>query len=284
MAYFYYKINQDFSISDNIKCDQSGNWNKLQRMTSVKDMYCVHILSGSCRLDVNGHEVELRERDFIVFMQGCFIRHINYADDVEFYCLSIEAAKLHTLFEEVGFNLATRERINKYYKVQCSEEHHSLQLSHYQSLKKRILSGNIFDYSLALRFFEAVLLQDMELYRLENPDILQPPSRKEQVFYEFMKLVETHFLRERKLVFYARALGLTPKYLSAVIKEVSGCHFTYWIDEPLITEAKKILYYTDKSVKEISSELGFLDQSKFGRFFKNITGMSPSMFRTNEEN
>ena len=153
MAYFYYKINQCFSISDNIKSDQSGNWNRLQRMTSVKDMYCVHILSGSCRLDVNGHEVELKERDFIVFMQGCFIRHIHYADDVEFYCLAVEAVKLRALFEEVGFNLATRERINKFYKIECSEEHHFLQLSHYRSLKKRILSGNIFDYSFYIKPF-----------------------------------------------------------------------------------------------------------------------------------
>ena len=71
--------------------------------------------------------------------------------------------------------------------------------------------------------------------------------------------------------------------MASVIKEVSGCHFTYWIDEPLITEAKKMLYFTNKSIKEVSQELGFVDQSKFGRFFKNVTGMSPRLFRMIEE-
>lgn len=51
----------------------------------------------------------------------------------------------------------------------------------------------------------------------------------------------------------------------------------------MITEAKKMLYFTNKSIKEVSQELGFVDQSKFGRFFKNVTGMSPRLFRMIEE-
>lgn len=283
MAYFYYTINKDYSITDNTEpLETSGN-NKLRRMTSATEMYCVHILSGECHLDVNGHEVRLRPMDFLVLMQGCFIRTISHSEDLKYFCLVVGGKIVRGLFEEVGFNLATCERINKFYMTHCSEEHHRAQLGFYYSLKKRVLSNTAFDRSLVSRILETMLLRDMEIYWLNNPKALQTPTRKEQVFYDFMKLVEIHFLTERNLVFYADALNLTPKYLSAVIKEVSGRHFTYWIDEPLITEAKKKLYYTDKSIKQVSQELGFVDQSKFGRFFKNITGMSPRMFRMIEE-
>ena len=61
------------------------------------------------------------------------------------------------------------------------------------------------------------------------------------------------------------------------------CEVILGIVKPLITEAKKMLYFTNKSIKEVSQELGFVDQSKFGRFFKNVTGMSPRLFRMIEE-
>lgn len=283
MAYFYHTVDKDFSISDNTELNISYCCNKLRRMTSAKEFYCVHILSGSCHLDINGREIKLGERDFLVLMQGCFIRTISHSEDLKYFCLVVGGDIVSRLFEEVGFNLATCERINKFYMTSCTEDHHMSQLDFYYTLRKRVLSGSAFDKSLVYRILETMLLRDMELYWLHNPKALQVPTRKEQVFYDFLKLVETHFLSERNLVFYAAVLGLTPKYLSAVIKEVSGCHFTYWIDEPLITEAKKMLYYTDKSIKQVSQELGFVDQSKFGRFFKNITGMSPRMFRMIEE-
>lgn len=283
MAYFRYTINDDFSIADNSERNITDNWNKLRRMTSATEMYCVHILSGSCHLDINGHEVELGPKDFLVLMQGCFIRTIDHSEDLRYYCIVVGGNMVQRLFDEVGFNLGPHDRINKYYKTLCSEEHHIAQQGFYRSLKQRALSANAFDQSMVQRILKMMLLRDMELYWVNNPKALLVPTRKEQVFYDFMKLVEKHFLDERKLVFYAEELDLTPKYLSAVIKEVSGCHFTYWIDEPLITEAKKMLYFTNKSIKEVSQELGFVDQSKFGRFFKNVTGMSPRLFRMIEE-
>ena len=84
MAYFRYTINDDFSIADNSERNITDNWNKLRRMTSATEMYCVHILSGSCHLDINGHEVELGPKDFLVLMQGCFIRTIDHSEDLTY--------------------------------------------------------------------------------------------------------------------------------------------------------------------------------------------------------
>lgn len=89
MAYFRYTINDDFSIADNSERNITDNWNKLRRMTSATEMYCVHILSGSCHLDINGHEVELGPKDFLVLMQGCFIRTIDHSEDLRYYCIVV---------------------------------------------------------------------------------------------------------------------------------------------------------------------------------------------------
>lgn len=85
MAYFYHTINNDFAIADNVERNYADQWNKLSRMTSTRDMYCVHIVSGTCHLDLNGHIVELHEKDFVVLMQGCFIRTIDHSADLTFF-------------------------------------------------------------------------------------------------------------------------------------------------------------------------------------------------------
>ena len=81
------------------------------------------------------------------------------------------------------------------------------------------------------------------------------------------------------MAFYASHLGLTPKYLSKLIKQVSGWSAPDWIDSFVILEAKNMLKYTDDSIKEIVFKLHFPNPSVFYKFFKAHTGMTPSEYR-----
>ena len=67
--------------------------------------------------------------------------------------------------------------------------------------------------------------------------------------------------------------------LSEVVKEQSGKPAISHIHERLILEAKRLLFHTDGSVKEIAYDLGFEDDSYFNRFFKRITQQTPSEYR-----
>jgi AraC-like DNA-binding protein len=81
------------------------------------------------------------------------------------------------------------------------------------------------------------------------------------------------------MAFYATNLGLTPKYLSKLIKQASGRSAPEWIDSFVILEAKNMLKYTDNSIKEIVYKLHFPNPSVFYKFFKAHTGMTPSQYR-----
>jgi len=54
----------------------------------------------------------------------------------------------------------------------------------------------------------------------------------------------------------------------------------YWVDLSVVNKAKIALRYTDKSIAEISEDLNFDEQTTFTRFFKRITNMTPSRFRS----
>ncbi len=117
-----------------------------------------------------------------------------------------------------------------------------------------------------------------------NRSILQrenmfPRNRNEEYFIRFIQLLSQHYKSERNVDFYASQLCITPKYLSLLIKNVSGKTAHCWIDEYVLLEAKNLLRYSIISVQEIAYQLNFSNQSFFGKYFKKYTGMSPKNYR-----
>lgn len=107
-------------------------------------------------------------------------------------------------------------------------------------------------------------------------------NRAEEYFKQFTHLLGEHFRQERSVGFYARQLCITPKYLTTLIKRISGKSVSEWIDSYVILEAKTLLKYSNMSVQEIAYYLNFPNQSFFGSYFKRNTGMSPSQYKTKQ--
>lgn len=113
----------------------------------------------------------------------------------------------------------------------------------------------------------------------QEPPGTKPRSRQEEYFERFLVEVSKSHKEERSVQYYADVLHITPKYLSTVIKEVSGRSAAEWIDEFVVQEAKVLLKYSPKSIQEITYHLNFSTQSFFGKYFKRHVGVSPSQYR-----
>ena len=112
-----------------------------------------------------------------------------------------------------------------------------------------------------------------------NPQRERFRSRLNFVFYNFMQILSANYFREREVAWYAERLKLTPKYLSEVVKQVSGRTVSSWISSMVVMEIKNRLRNTDHSVKEIATQLHFPNQSFLGKYFKNLVGISPLDYR-----
>lgn len=117
-------------------------------------------------------------------------------------------------------------------------------------------------------------------YLTEHPEVDSPiHNRAEEYFRQFTELLGEHYKHERSVGFYARQLCITPKYLTTLIKRISGKSVSEWIDDYVILEAKTLLKYSNMSVQEIAYYLNFPNQSFFGSYFKRNAGMSPSQYK-----
>ena len=100
-------------------------------------------------------------------------------------------------------------------------------------------------------------------YLTEHPEVDSPiHNRAEEYFRQFTELLGEHYKHERSVGFYARQLCITPKYLTTLIKRISGKSVSEWIDNYVILEAKTLLKYSNMSVQEISYQLRQLLQAQ----------------------
>lgn len=98
----------------------------------------------------------------------------------------------------------------------------------------------------------------------------------------FKKLVEEHYKTKHSTSFYADELHITSDHLNRTIKSRIGKTAKDYIQARIITEAKRLLYFTELTTKEIGYELGFNEPANFSAFFKKNTNQSPSNFKKSE--
>jgi AraC-like DNA-binding protein len=99
---------------------------------------------------------------------------------------------------------------------------------------------------------------------------------------KFSNLVEKHFKEVKQVESYAEMMGIAPASLTKKLQKFGIESPSRIIKNRVVTEAKRLFMYTDKSVKEIASILGYDDQFYFSRLFAKETGMSPSQYKKNQ--
>jgi len=104
-------------------------------------------------------------------------------------------------------------------------------------------------------------------------------SKDLDIVRQFNLEVESHFRNLHQVQDYAGLLNKSPKTLSNLFSKHNQKTPLQIIRERITLEAKRLMLYTDSTLKEIAYDLGFEDPTGFSRFFKNQTGLSPSSFR-----
>lgn len=105
-------------------------------------------------------------------------------------------------------------------------------------------------------------------------------SRFEIVTKTFKEILEQNYTKLKRPAAYAQKLNISTPYLNECVKNTTGYSVTYHIHQRIILEAKRLIYHSNKSIKEITAELGYDDYPYFSRLFMKIAGMSALTFRS----
>ena len=229
-------------------------------------------------LDTQSHTV--RPGELLVISE----RHVvnNYASSPDFEGLAMILSV--DFFREVINDVADLSAVFLLARskpvMALSEHEMRIFTNYFYTIKDRIESVNNHFRKALVRTLLLALLYDMSnvVYQFQQTTD-QRLKRGDIIFTRFIKMVEEYCGRERRVSWYAGQLGITPKYLSETVKEVSRRTPNEWIDNYVIAELRVLLKNTTKSIKQITEEMHFPNQSFLGKYFKEHVGVSPSEYR-----
>lgn len=234
-------------------------------------------LKGRAKLRINFKEFDLKPNTILAVVPHQMSTILDKSDDFFMECLFVSVDFIVDFPLPKNFDLLSN--IMRYPCMELSVEAMEDLLEYHAMIVKQ---HNQFGQPYRAEIVKGLLFaMFMEMFGLYSLDEVPPTSssRTEEFTNQFFKLLRTHYRQERNVSFYADKLCISSKYLSSIIKEVTGESILSWIHEMVIVESKMLLKTTDLTVAQISDELNFSNASFFGKFFKEHAGMTPLEFR-----
>ncbi|MCD0475984.1 helix-turn-helix domain-containing protein [Flavobacterium sp. EDS] len=149
-----------------------------------------------------------------------------------------------------------------------------------EQMKTEIQNAELAQYELLVSYLKIFLITASRLKNEQLEEIKSVPNSKEPFILQNLKdAIELNFKTKHSAGNYAELLNISSKALAKLSKTYFNKTLTDLIAERIIIEAKRELYMTNKTVKEIAYELGYEDEHYFSRFFKTNADVSPQIYR-----
>jgi len=242
--------------------------------------YCVLVDKGSMEMEVDFKKVRLIDQTLFLSYPGQ-IHEINSARMEHGWFLAFDPSMLDEQLKNI--------------LDQCLSEIILTPLSPEQSTGLCISMDNLFAiYNDPQHMFRQAITQSMVtalIYQLasiylsmERFSLIRHSARSIEITKAFKQVLRHHLKTIRRASEFAEKMNITTSYLNDTVKAVTGFSVTYYIQQEMMREAQRLLYYSSLSVKEIGNTLGFEDEKYFNRLFKKVIGISPGAFRKKATN
>ncbi len=268
-------ISRNMAVARNVRLDLIKE-QIVDQPTLMPEMRILIIKNGWARPVINMMERRFEAGDLVFLGTNSILQYKDASSDVQGIGLSIS--------DEL-FSLAIGNRIPQAFdghlrhfqlRLQPDELEYldQLHLMLYRHLRQQDGSSQV-----TLHLLSAFLWYVDHLWSRQEQTYRESQTREQRLFTDFIQLVSEFAPEHHTIDYYASRLCITPRYMSTIIKQVSGKSAKQWIDDALVTRIKIELKHTDKSVARICDEMNFPNPSFLTKFFKRMTGMTPREFR-----
>ena len=248
-----------------------------RRMSFVLIAMCTR---GQVKYKMDTQELAVGPGDLIVVSERHVIDGYMASPDMEGLCMMISVPFVNEIIHDVSDTSAMYLFTQNHPVIALSERDQKVFSEYFYVIRRKISeTGNHFRRNLVRALMLAMFYDLSNVVYQSRQHAAQSPARPNIIFTQFLKLVETHCKKERRVSWYAQQMCITPKYLSEMVKQASLRTPNDWIDNYVIRELSVQLKNSNKSIKAIAEELNFPNQSFLGKYFKEHVGMSPSDYR-----
>ena len=241
--------------------------------------YCVLLEKGKMELEVDFQKVQLNDQSLFLSYPGQ-IHQVN-------------AARMERGWY-VAFDPSVIDEQLKNILDQCLSEVILVPLSPGQSTQFFSFIDHLYSvYSDEAQMFRHTIMQSLVVafvyqlasayLSLEKVALIRHSARSIEITKTFKQILRRNFKSMKKPSEFAAQMNITVSHLNDTVRSVTGFPVTYYIQQELMREARRLLYHSGLTVKEIAGTLGFEDAKYFNRLFSKVTGVSPGAFRKQGE-
>lgn len=148
-----------------------------------------------------------------------------------------------------------------------------------ENMKKEINNSSLAQYEMLISYIKILLITASRI-KSEITDNQPLTELEPEKLQQLKDLIELQFKTVHSTSKYSRQLNISQKALSKLVKRYYKMSFKKLLTERIIIEAKRELYLTNKTIKEIAHEMGYADEYYFSRLFKKYTEISPQRYRS----
>lgn len=228
---------------------------------------------GSATFHCDMHDLSLSAKGMMTIKPYQVHAPKNVSDDIKGHFMSIESFLVPNHCRDMLENLTAQQQYLKFEGDEGADLEETAAL-----LYRAFTADNPYKAFILNGLLTAFINQACALYYAKGNIKPQPKNQAAIIAAKFKSLLDRYsFLHLPS--FYARQLNITTSHLNHCVNTATGLSVTHWLQDAMITEAKKQIYYTDNDIKEIAFTLGYEDHTYFSRLFKKITGETPLAFR-----
>ena len=280
-------LNNEFILIDNFNetSEQSDtDFEFVNHPVKLSFTVALLCLAGQMRAQVNLQDFELRTNDVLVVQNGTIGEYRGMSDDARIAVIAFTPEYFQTALQiEATMSLQRRLYASPLWHLPFEAMVELMVI--YRLMKAKIAETDNPFRKGALLGYTQVLIYNCYKYLLAadsgNEKTEVKSGRQQELYTQFMDEVRKSYIKERSISYYADVLCVTPKYLSQVVRRVSGRFAGDWITDFVILEAKALLKSRKYTVQQIADMLNFANQSFFGKYFREKVGCSPKAYQEN---
>ena len=235
---------------------------------------------GTATYDIDTRQQTVKPGDLLFISEGHIVNNYQASSDFSCLCILVSTAYYHSFVQNVK-NVSSLLLFSMNNPVVAlTPREIEVYTNYYRVIGEKIQDTKHHYQDELVKTWLLAMFYDMSnvIWRVERNE-KKAQSRADVVFSRFIRLLEEHYRTKRRVNWYAKQLAITPKYLSETVKEVSKRTPNDWIDHYVVLEIRVLLKNSTKSIKEITEELQFPNQSFLGKYFKEHVGVSPLAYR-----
>ncbi len=264
----------EIAFADNVKSIAA-----LQATFKVNFVAFVFCQAGTLQLRLNNVAYVVEAHDALFVSANSVVSDLEPDDD--FMC------KIIALSTSFGINFINKTifegllRISSNPIIKFDNEESELMVKYYELAMFKIGHPSL-NYGREtmldlLRSFSLDLLSSISKHVEENETTIL--RQGDRLFRRFVMLLAANESNNRSVQHFANLLCVSPKYLTSICTQKCGKTASELISASITGRIKQLLQYSDKSIKEIASEMNFDNLSFFGKYVKKHLGDSPNNYR-----